>query len=92
MVKFLLLVIIFLLVYIIFFKKKSEKPVQNKSNNSNKNDLNELVACETCKIFVPISDTIQIDDKYHCSTTSETINNPKYFCSQKCADQYFKKR
>jgi len=66
--KILLFLLALFAVYLIFFKKSREQQV--KQNDKNKEEMDIMVECPTCKVFVSKKEAI--------------LSNGRYFCSKEC--------
>ena len=61
------------IVYIMFFKQKAVKTTQTeKKSQTKKQQADEMVECNTCGVYVEISEAI--------------LSSGKYYCSQECID------
>ncbi len=68
MLKYLLVIGVIAFVYYFFIKKKPIKSTTPTQKNKVQSD--EMVQCQTCEVYVEISETI--------------LSNGKYYCSQEC--------
>ena len=60
--KLLLVVSVIAIVYFIFFKKS---PKSDSFNN--KSDINDMVACHRCGLYVEMHESLLSNGKYYCS-------------------------
>jgi len=63
--KVLLIAAVIGIVYFLFIKKKPK--VSNHTKSEEKTEADEMVACETCGVYVALSETILSGSKYYCS-------------------------
>ena len=66
--KLLVLGLVIYVVYIMFFKTKEvsgAKPKQQKSNTDT--EVNDLIRCESCGVYMELDDAIVSNGKYYCS-------------------------
>jgi uncharacterized protein len=69
MIKWLLVIGVIAAIYFIFIKKKPlEEKVKTKKPQET--EVNDLIKCETCGIYMELDDAI--------------LSNAKYYCSQEC--------
>jgi len=67
--KLLLIVGVISVVYIMFFKKKpSAVSKKQKTQTKQNKDINELVKCENCDVYVELNEAILSHAKYYCCT------------------------
>jgi uncharacterized protein len=64
--KLLLIAAIIAIVYFVFFKTKPIEKSSNKKNDT-KPEVNDMVACETCDVYIEIHEAILSNGKYYCS-------------------------
>jgi uncharacterized protein len=69
MVKWLLVIGVVWAVYYFFIKQKPQTTTQNKTQNKN-SDVEDMVECAKCGVYVEIKEAI--------------LSNGKYYCSDKC--------
>jgi uncharacterized protein len=62
--KALLIGAVIYIVYIMFFKQKSMPTNQNKKQEA---EVNEMVECAQCGVYIEISEAILSNGKYYCS-------------------------
>ena len=62
--KLLLVIAVIWIVYTMFIKKK---PLYKQKNTSLKEDVEDMVMCETCSVYCELSDSLLSDGKYYCS-------------------------
>jgi uncharacterized protein len=67
--KLLLIIAVISIVYFLFIKKKPKVTnTTNKQSKANKDvDVDEMVICETCGVYVALDETILSGSKYYCS-------------------------
>ncbi len=72
MIKWLLVIGVVVAVYYFFIKKKPSQSVskEQKSTKAPQEDVEEMVQCSRCEVYVEIKEAI--------------VSNGKYFCSQTC--------
>ena len=63
--KVLLVIAVIGIVYVIFFKKSS--PLMSARKKDKKLHGDEMVQCESCEVYVDISEAILSGGKYYCS-------------------------
>lgn len=68
MIKWLLVIGVVVAIYYLFIKKSSSS-VQNsqKSENKKGDDVDEMVECSRCGVYVEIEEAIVSNGKYYCS-------------------------
>ncbi len=68
MIKWLLVIGVVVAIYYLFIKKSSSN-VQNsqKSENKKGDDVDEMVECSRCGVYVEIEEAIVSNGKYYCS-------------------------
>ncbi len=75
--KLLLIIGVITIVYMMFFKKKPSVTEQKKSKTSNSakesKDINELVKCESCGVYIELNEAL--------------LSNAKYYCCNECAQK-----
>jgi len=59
MLKILFIIAVFVVIYFLFFKKPKPK-VKNK-------ELEDMVECESCGVFISVEEAIEKNGKYYCS-------------------------
>jgi len=57
MLKILFVIAVFAVIYFLFFKKSKAK----------KKELEDMVECDSCKVFVSLEEAIEKNGKYYCS-------------------------
>jgi uncharacterized protein len=69
MIKWLLVIGVIWFVYQFFIKKdkKSFTKQSSKSQNKTQKEVNEMVECSKCGVFVEIQEAILSNGKYYCS-------------------------
>ena len=69
MIKWLLVIGVIWFVYQFFIKKdkKSFTKQTSKSQNKTQKEVNEMVECSKCGVFVDIQEAILSNGKYYCS-------------------------
>jgi len=82
-----LIVILFIFITIYSFKKKIDNVIDSifppKEKKDGKKELEELIKCANCDTYIPKSEAY----------TKITFTGQKiYFCSQKCKEEYKKKK
>jgi uncharacterized protein len=65
--KILLIGAVIYVVYIMFFKQKGVESSPNKTTNEQKSQVDEMVECANCGLYVELSESILSNGKYYCS-------------------------
>ena len=66
--KLLLITAVIGIVYMMFFKQKSIKKEQEPQKNKQQDaDINELIQCPTCGVYVEVEEAILSGATYYCS-------------------------
>ena len=67
--KLLLITGVVFVVYLMFFKQKSLKPQANSDKKrASQAEVNDLIECPTCGVYVEVEEAILSGSKYYCSS------------------------
>ena len=64
--KILLIAAVIGVVYVMFFKKKTIEPDHTKQK-SKKPEVNDMIECANCHVYVEVKEAILSNGKYYCS-------------------------
>ncbi len=82
-----LIIILFIFITVYSFKKKIDGILDSifpsKNVHKSKDDLEELVQCQNCGVYIPKSSAIK---------KIRLRGDDLYFCSQKCKEEYKKRK
>jgi uncharacterized protein len=67
--KLLLIVAVIYIVYIMFFKQRSveRSAPKSKRKKEQKTEVNDMVECANCGLYLEVSEAILSNGKYYCS-------------------------
>jgi len=66
--KLLLIIAVITVVYIMFFKKPSVKNTTHTAKKKNTPEIDEMVECAECGVYVSLEESILSNGKYYCSS------------------------
>ena len=64
--KILLIAAVIGVVYVMFFKKKTIA-TEHTEKKSKKPEVNDMIECENCHVYVEVKEAILSNGKYYCS-------------------------
>ena len=65
--KLLLIIAIISIVYFMFFKKTTPAQTPKRTNKKSTPEIDEMVECSQCGVYVSLEESILSNGKYYCS-------------------------